>query len=222
MKNNLVLCLVLVLALGASAVSAQKIASTGSGTTIAAAPGAPDAGSVADGTPDSMVSINLAGVASWDEEGDPSNDIINQLLGAGAIVTGLGAHVTVTTVGASWLSEVSMSFGVGGPIFIDWFNDPLFDGPGTASGSTGGIIDLSDNGLPNLPADAAGNFPIEMYEDFDDVPDAIDANYDAGNIDVEFIAGAPVPTMPEWGMIVLLVALLAFGTLLLRRRARQS
>jgi hypothetical protein len=215
-KKNLVLCLVLVLALGVSAVSAQKTAS--SGPALTAAPGAPDAGSIADGTPDSMVTVNVGGTNSWDEIGDSSNEIITQAIGAGAIVTGLGWNVTITTVGASWLSEVaadfngiiSLTYGVGD------------DAPGTATYSSGGIVDLTDNAVPNIPADAAGNVVIEFFESFDDVPDAIDATFDSGSLDVAFIAGAPVPTLPIAAMLVLVVMLLALSAWFLRRRTSET
>lgn len=165
-----------------------------------------------------MASVDISGTNSWDLLGSPNNEIVSEAIGAGGIVTGLGWNVTITTVGASWLSEaqtdfngiINLTYGVGD------------DAPGSMSYNSGGIIDLTDNAVPNIPADAAGNIAMEFYEGFDDVVDAIDATYDSGTLDLAYIAGAPVPTMPEIGLLLLLVVLLAAGTLLLRRRASQS
>ncbi len=219
MKNYLVLGLVVALAFGATAVSAQKSAS--SGEALRSQGSSSDSG-VADGTPDAMLSVDYSGVNSWDAQADPDNEIVSSVLGAGAIVTGVGWNMSITTVGASWLSEVVLNLsGDGGDVFLTvGVGDDM---PGSASYASGGIVDFTDNGLGNSPAFPDGSYPVEVFESFDDVADAIDATYDPGSsLDVAYIAGAPVPTMPEFGLLALLVVLLAAGTLLLRRRASQS
>jgi hypothetical protein len=169
-----------------------------------------------------MVSIDLAGVESWDAFGTPNNEIINQILGSGAIMTGIGWNLTIATVGGSWLSDADATFGSSSLPSITLTPGLGDDASGTASYSSGGIVDFTDIPLPNIVLDADGVLRIEFSEFFDDVLNAVDANYTSGTFDVPFIAGAPVPTMPGVGLLVLLVVLLAAGTLLLRRRASQS
>ena len=220
MKNYFVCGLVLVLALCAGAASAQKVAS--SGQPLWSSGSNPDSGSIADGTPDSMLSVDYSGVNSWDGQASPNNEIVSSLLGSGAILTGVGWNVTIATVGASWLSEVVLNLsGDGGDLFLTVAVGDDF--AGTSSYASGGIVDITDAGLGNSPAFPDGSFPVEVFESFDDVVDAIDATYQSGStVDMAYIAGAPVPTTPEVGLLVLLIALLAGGTLLLRRRATQS
>ena len=59
MKNYLIVCLIVVLALGVTAASAQKTPS--SGPALRAAPGSSDAGTTQDGTPDAMISLDISG-----------------------------------------------------------------------------------------------------------------------------------------------------------------
>jgi hypothetical protein len=170
-----------------------------------------------------MVSVDFSGVNSWDLFGDPNNEIVSSILGAGAIATGFGWNMTITTVGSSWLSDVTLNItGDGGEVVLSpGAGDDMPGGP--TNYASGGIFDLSDLGFLNSPAFPDGSFPIETFEAFDDNVDAIDATIGSGSsLDIAYIAGAPVPTMPGVGLLVLLVVLLAAGTLLLRRRASQS
>lgn len=117
--------------------------------------------------------------AHWDGNLDPDNIVmlldlnaaLGGVAGADAFVTGLGWDTTITTVGASWLSESAYDFA--GQIFLS--PGAGNDAPGTMAFSSGGILDLSDNGLPDILA-AGGILSVEMFEQFDDVADAIDSN----------------------------------------------
>lgn len=174
-----------------------------------------------EGVPDSMLSVDITGVESWDLEGDPSNTVLTEVFGAGAVVTGLGYDVTITTVGASWLSEAEFNFGNDGGSVI-FANPGMGDGmPGTAT-YVFPLIDLTDNALPNIPVGADNTLYMEFYETFDDVSDAVDAVYDpTSTIELAgtgFSAGAfPVPTLSTIGLIALLTALAGAGIFLLRR-----
>ena len=100
-------------------------------------------------TPDSQVVVNIDTFASWDALDDPSNDTLIVPLGAGAIMTGIGWDVGITTVGGSYLSEARMYFDG-----QDLDGTGLFLTPGVADAnsgtgtySSGGILDLTDNGV---------------------------------------------------------------------------
>jgi hypothetical protein len=134
-----------------------------------------DIDSMTRGTSNFTTTVNLNNAESWDAQGSPLNTIITVNVGVGNQVTGLGWDLDIETVGASWLSEVVFSFG-------DSVASPgLFltagvgnDVPGTMNFSSGGVLDLSDNGIPNLTI-ADGILEIEIFESYDDVAGDIDA-----------------------------------------------
>jgi hypothetical protein len=151
--------------------------------------------------------------AHWDALGDPDNEVItldlNAILGgvagADAFVTGLGWDTTIETVGASWLSESSYDFN--GEIFLS--PGAGDDMPGTMSYNSGGILDLSDNGLPDILA-AGGILTIEAFEGFDDVADAIDS-FQSGTLTLAVDYKVPAPAG---------LAVLGLGGLVAARRRR--
>lgn len=176
-----------------------------------------------EGAPDSMLQLDITGVESWDLLDDPDNTVLVEVLGPGAIMTGLGWDVTITTVGLSWLSEATTYFDGQDLDGMGLFLNPGFmDGmPGT--GTYSDLIDLTDEGIPNIPVGADQSLYLQFFESFDDVSDAVDANYDATStydiIGIGFITpGAfPVPTLSTIGLIALLTALAGVGVFLLRR-----
>ena len=218
MKKYLVVAFLLVVVVAVGTAEAQKAPAAG---IFQAAPGNPEGGTTQDGVPDSMVSMNMGGAESWDLVGSPNNQVLTEAMGAGAIVTGANWNVTITTVGASWLSEAQAHMGSSSSPSV------VIATPGAADAMPGSMTyvgggDFTDNAVPNITLDADGMFVMELAESFDDVTDAVDANYDAGTYDMLYIAGAPVPTMPTLGLIALVISLLALGMVLLRRRARVS
>ena len=175
--------------------------------------------------PSNTFSNNTAGFAStvydftfgdtahWDLQGDADNVVftldLNALVGgaagADAFVTGLGWDVTVTTTDPSWLSEATYNF-----------NDEIFvtpgvgeDFPGTNSYSSGGILDLGDNGLPDITA-AGGILTIEFFDSFDDFADAIDG-FSSGTLSLAIDYKVPAPAG---------LAVLGLGGLVATRRRR--
>ncbi|MBZ0171556.1 MAG: hypothetical protein K8E66_04180 [Phycisphaerales bacterium] len=149
----------------------------------------------------------------WDANLDPSNTVLfldlNAALGgiAGndAYVTGIGWDTTIATVGGSWLSESAYDFA--GQIFLSPGAGDTFSG--TAAYSSGGIVDLSDNGLPDILA-AGGILSLEMFESFDDVADAIDS-HQAGSLTLVVDYKVPAPAG---------LAVLGLGGLVAARRRR--
>jgi uncharacterized repeat protein (TIGR01451 family) len=149
-------------------------------------------------TPDSSVTIDFSVLVgeSWDDAGDADNMIANCVLGGS--VTGVEwTNVTVETVGASWLSEatLSMTDSAGGQgISLNVGNGD--DAAGIATYSSGAIIDFTDNALPDIVALGDGLLPIEIFEGFDDNADAIDANFTGGTVDIWGIGLTVNPNCP--------------------------
>jgi hypothetical protein len=173
---------------------------------------------VTAGAQDGIVTdLDISGAQSWDDLWDSDNEVrlvdVASAIGlpAGTAVTlnGIGWDVTIETVGISYLSEAQMYFddqinpdGYGlflTPGVNDWF-------PGTATYSSGGIIDLEDNGIPNV-ALPDGIVRLEFLETFDDYANAVDANYLA-------MSTLHLDIVPEPAGL----ALLGLGTLALIRR----
>lgn len=164
--------------------------------------------------------VDLSSVASWDALSDSSNQIllvdVNAALGgvagAGATMTGIGWDNSLSTVGGSWLSEAVMYFDdniapdLSGLFLTTGVGE---DFAGTNSYSSGGILDLSDNGIPDI-ALADGILRIEFFENFDDVADAIDAFY-GGTITIAADYTVPAPAG---------LAVLGLGGLVASRRRR--
>lgn len=164
--------------------------------------------------------INIAGTASWDSLNDPDNIRILQPLGNGAIMTGIGWDVTVTTAGASWQSEARMYFDG-----MDLDGSGLFLAPGigvntsgTGTFSSGGVIDLSDNAIPDIPILSDGLLHIQFYESFDDANNVIDANWVSGTLTIRYTPAIDVPTLGEWGLLAFLVLLTATALFFMRRQ----
>jgi hypothetical protein len=126
------------------------------------------------------VTIDLAGLESWDNYGSADN------------VTGLGNGEMVYAVswdnvvgngdntGVSWGNEMNMIMeGADGGLNLGFF--PA-EGSGTAGGiwgpaSSDGILDLGDNGIGDFTFES-----WELYESYDDSTGAADAHYESGTV----------------------------------------
>lgn len=199
--------------------SADEVLSTGPGGGTAGV-GTVDIRDVANvsftrGQGNVLVTIEfLSDIATWDLVGDPDNLVFDIDLGSGgtpATMHGIGWDVSVATVGASWLSEARMYFDDNiAPDLSGLFLTPgIADGfPGTGSYSSGGIVDLSDNGIPDIVL-PNGHLRLEFHESFDDVADAIDGYFLAGSTLTLDMTMVPAPGA---------LALLGLGGLAIRRR----
>ncbi|MFI4896372.1 MAG: PEP-CTERM sorting domain-containing protein [Phycisphaerales bacterium JB059] len=162
--------------------------------------------------------VALDQVAVWDGLGSANNVVMTidmaalfGLASGSAIdLNGIGWDVTVSTFGASWLSEATMYFdnqtqdsGAGIFLSVGAGNDFA----GTANFTSGGIVKLVDAGLPDLVL-ADGMLRIEFWDSFDDITDEIDAIMD-GSITLQ--SSVPAPSG---------VALLGLGGLVAARRRR--
>lgn len=159
---------------------------------------------VSRGALGTVVAFPVAGIQSLDAFGTPGNTVVAFDLAAAAglasgtpvTMTGVGWDVTLTAAGAtgqSWLSELRVYFDDNiAPDGLGLFLRPGAGTnlPGTASFASGGILDLSDAGLANIPM-PDGVARLDFHESFDDVAGAVDGTWDAGFL---FIAIAEVPT----------------------------
>lgn len=155
--------------------------------------------------------INAAGVASFDGPGAAGNTLLTFNVTPGSLVNAVAYNLSLATVGASWLSEATISFlnsNGDGVVLVAGFG---VDEPGT--GSYSDSVLLSDFDLEfNVGAD--GLLVVEFYESFDDVEGAIDANWTAGSITLGNIGLVPEPA--TYGMMAL--GMLAVAGVARRRR----
>jgi hypothetical protein len=127
-----------------------------------------------------LVDININGVESWDAFDDVDNTIMLVDLGMGSpvIIDGIGWDVTISTEGASWLSEAVITFGSTADAgLIDVTTGFGEDFAGSMSFSSGGILSLFDNGLPDMFL-ADGILRLQFSESFDDIDGEVDAIYE--------------------------------------------
>lgn len=137
------------------------------------------------------VNVDFSNYNGWDEEFDSSNEIpsfdISSLAGmtAGTPVTvvGIGWNVDLQVQNFSWFSEsvIKMGDDLATPsLFLQPGIGDDFDAPTPMNYSSGGIVSLSANGLPDMIlTDGVAEF--EIYELFDDAVNAIDIRYLAGS-----------------------------------------
>lgn len=163
------------------------------------------------------VVVNVAGIESIGEQGDPRNTVLMLNVGANAHIVSVGYDINVTAFDPSWLSELTLAFSdtSGNGVF---FSPSDVDDPGT--GSYADFADLISLGLDfNVGADG-----ILMLEFFDGFDDGIEPNgiWNSGTITfgIEDIIAPPGNDVPEPGTVLLLGAgLAALGYTSRRRRA---
>lgn len=158
------------------------------------------------GTPTATITVDISGISFNDAQGSSLNETLSVFLGAGAEVTGIGWDVTYSSIGASWGSEAVINFE--GQIFVTAGVNDSF--PVTnANYSSGGILDLSDNALPNITLGGDGALDLEFFESFVDNGGTGDTVAEAGS--VLYIAYTPTPGS---------LAVLGLGGLVAGRRRR--
>ena len=142
--------------------------------------------------------INAAGVASFDGPGAVGNTVLTFNVTPGALVDAISYNLSLATVGASWLSEGTISFlnsNGDGVVLSAGFG---VDEPGV--GTYSDSVLLSSFGLTfNVGAD--GLLIVEFYESFDDVTGEADANWTAGSVTLGNIGLVPEPS--TYGLMAL-------------------
>jgi hypothetical protein len=142
------------------------------------------------------IEIDLSGVGSYAEMGSLLNDVFVHDFDAKAGSTqirSLGWDLRVQTIGPSWLSEVNIGLGSsnGEGFFITPFVGTDF--PGTATTSSGGPVDLLNEGL-DFFLDAHNILNVEIFESFVDDPMGLDAIFlEGSSITIGYLAVIPTP-----------------------------
>lgn len=159
------------------------------------------------------LSVDLAGIQSRDALGSPGNVVLVLDALPGATVNMISWDLTLTTLGASWLSEATMflrnSAGAGAA-FIPGYGDDS-----SGSDSYFGSASLVQIGTA-FSVLADGKLYLEFYETFDDNQFAADAIYGRGSITL-----ADIGVVPEPGTYSML-ALGLLGLAATTRRHRRS
>ena len=149
-----------------------------------------------------IANIDIDGVESWDGLDDVDNTILLVDLGLGnpATIDGIGWDLTLTTFGASYLSEAVISFGSSIlPAQIDLtvgFDDFT---PGSMSYSSGGIVNLFDNGIDDIVL-PDGILYVQFYESFDDIDGEVDAFFE-GMLTVSYTSDVVVEDVSAPSML---------------------
>jgi hypothetical protein len=172
--------------------------------------------------------VDVTGVQSVGEIGDPGNTVMNLNVGANATITAISYSVNLTAFNPSWLSEIGLAFtdsdGIEGVVFNPGFDD---ENPGTATYADS--ADLTALGL-SFSVGADGILRLEFYEDFDDSqvnPDGrwnfgtITFNVEGGTVLPPVDPGTPGGQVPEPASALLIGAGLAALGYRRRRAAKQ-
>jgi hypothetical protein len=161
------------------------------------------------GSATSSMTIDISGFNSWDLQGAVVNETLSMFVGNNAVITGIAWDVSLSTFNMSWASEAVMDFE--GQIFLTVGASDDF--PVTnANYNSGGVLDLTDAGVPNIVVGADGILDINFFEGFDDVAGEIDATYLAGST-ITIVGQGIVPAPAS-------LALIGLGGLAAGRRRR--
>lgn len=159
------------------------------------------------------LTVDLSGVETWDAYASAFNTVMNINIGAGSHVVGLGWDVNQTSFGASWLSEMTISYENTAQDAGVFLTPSGTGAPGTSeSNSSGGILDLVGLATPlDFFVDADGLLRLEFFESFEDVTGAAEGIFNSGSsIQVQYIA-VPAPGA---------LAMLGLGGIVAGRRRR--
>jgi hypothetical protein len=141
--------------------------------------------------------FDISGVESWDGEGDPDNTILVFDLAAAlglpsgtpVRVLSYGYDISITTVGASWASEIQIGFDIEGTGTAGLTVRPALgdEFPVTNANYTGGPSPFTDNVSPD------GLLRVEFSESFDDNANAVDAFFEPGSRLIFELEPGPTP-----------------------------
>lgn len=164
-------------------------------------------------------SLDVSGILSVDQFGDPLNEVRNLQIGSSARVIGIGWDVTLFADSPSWLSEMRVAFGsTSVPALVLLTPGIGDDSPGTQAYSSGGVVDLVGLGL-DFAVDADGVLRMEFFESFDDFANDWDGRWERGALTIRVEGGHEVPEPSIYALMLLGLAGVAGAA---RRRARQQ
>lgn len=154
------------------------------------------------------ITIDISGIETFDEFGSLSNTAFDTFIMSGAHIVGLGWDVQQSTIGASWLSDMTISFGSTSAAAV-WLTPSGTGASGTESNSSAGILDLVGQTL-DFFLDADGMLSMEFFESFvDDAGFAEGAFLNGSSVQIQYIIPAPGA-----------LAMLGLGGLVAGRRRR--
>ena len=87
---------------------------------------------------------------AFNEEPPAGQPVLTFDLGAGAEVTAVGWDTLVTAFGASWRSEATVGFYNADGLYLTLAPGTDDSSGGPTAYASGGLVDLSDNGIPNM------------------------------------------------------------------------
>lgn len=155
--------------------------------------------------------VNVAGIQSYDLQGEPDNTVIELNLGALSRVTSIAWNYNITAYDPSWLADMEVHFTNSGGDGV------VFSASGTqeaGSEHSDGSANLVDLGL-DFKVGANGKLRIEFSENYKDLnPGEADGQWDSGSFTIGYVSAVPEPS--AYGMMLL--GLLAVGAVARRRR----
>ncbi len=197
-----------------------KILATAAGLALAAgamanpalslAPGASMDNVGARAATNAVTTFDVTGIISFNGQGDIGNTVVDLDLaaalgyasGTSITMTSVGWDVTLTSFGASWLSEIAVSFGdtSGAPAPIFLRPGAGSDFPGTSTPfSSGGQVQFDSIPLPDIIL-ADGVLRMEFFESFDDDALLDDGIWESGTLSI----GTFEPLVPAPGAAAVL------------------
>jgi len=146
--------------------------------------------------------VDLTGINSVGEIGDPGNSVYTFDIGANSLITGISYNFNVTAYSPSWLSELGLTMTNSKQTEgVDFHPGIGLDFSGTRSFS--GAADLVPLGL-DFYVGNDGILRLEFFEDFDDLFVNPDGRWNFGTITFDYTPQAAPSDVPEPATALLL------------------